>query len=282
MGGSRVRYWELAGPAERTVVLVHGLGGDHHGLARVAAGLDGWRVVVADLPGSGLSQELVGRHDLAGYSTFVETLRRRLDVDQLCLVGHSFGAALVLAYARQYPERVDRLVLLQPVTGTAGSAAGILATRYTQVAGLFPDPVFRRLVGGAAVVRVSNGSILTTPDRSIRRAVNAQDRLNYRRMSVRAFKETAATLRTTTVAEIAPDRPLPTLVVAADRDVVVGQRTASILAARLPGARLVVVPGGHLLPMEDPVATAQLVLDFVAVGRRRPPTSDARPSTVFS
>jgi len=279
LGDTRLHYWELAGPAARTVVLLHGLGGDHHGLQRCAELLQGWRVVVPDLPGSGLSQELPGRHDLAGHADALESLRRHLQVEQVSLVGHSFGAALALAYARRHPGRVGRLVLLQPVTGTSGTPAGTLATRYTQLAGLLPDALFRRVLGAALVVRLSNGSIMTTRDRAVRRAVDDQDRLNYRRMSVRAFKETAAALRTAAVVDLVPSRPVPTLVVAGDRDVVVPRRTAAALAARLPGARLLVVPGGHLLPMEDPAATGRIVLDFLDDAGAGDVGSRHRPAT---
>lgn len=263
LGDTRLHYWELAGPATRTVVLVHGLGGDHHGLQGCAEVLQRWRVVVPDLPGSGLSPELPGRHDLAGQADVLESLRRHLQVEQVSLVGHSFGAAIALAYARRHPGRVGRLVLLQPVTGTSGTPAGTLATRYTQLAGLLPDALFRRALGAALVVRLSNGSIMTTRDRAVRRAVDDQDRLNYRRMSVRAFKETAAALRTAALVDLVPSRPVPTLVVAGDRDVVVPRRTAAALAARIPGARLLVVPGGHLLPLEDPTTTGRTVLGFL-------------------
>jgi len=279
LGDTRLHYWELAGPAARTVVLLHGLGGDHHGLQRCAEVLQGWRVVVPDLPGSGLSPELPGRHDLAGHADALESLRRHLQVEQVSLVGHSFGAAIALAYARRHPGRVGRLVLLQPVTGTSGTPAGTLATRYTQLAGLLPDALFRRVLGAAPVVRLSNGSIMTTRDRAVRRAVDDQDRLNYRRMSVRAFKETAAALRTAAVVDLVPSRPVPTLVVAGDRDVVVPRRTAAALAARLPGARLLVVPGGHLLPMEDPAATGRIVLDFLSDAGAGDVGSRHRPAT---
>jgi pimeloyl-ACP methyl ester carboxylesterase len=44
----------------------------------------------------------------------VEALRAHLGLDRLDLVGHSAGATLALLYATRYPDRVDRLVLLNP------------------------------------------------------------------------------------------------------------------------------------------------------------------------
>lgn len=44
----------------------------------------------------------------------IERIRRILGQDKLVLVGHSFGAFLASLYAAEFPEHVDRLVLIAP------------------------------------------------------------------------------------------------------------------------------------------------------------------------
>lgn len=44
----------------------------------------------------------------------IERIRRILGEERLLLVGHSFGGLLAALYAAEFPERVDRLVLLAP------------------------------------------------------------------------------------------------------------------------------------------------------------------------
>jgi len=56
---------------------------------------------------------------------------------------------------------------------------------------------------------------------------------------------------------------VPTLVVAADDDVVTVEHVAAIRRS-IPGAQLAIVPGAtHGLPMERPDVLVQLILDFL-------------------
>lgn len=50
----------------------------------------------------------------------VEALRLHLGLDTLALLGHSAGANVVYRYAEQYPDRVERLVLITPSTRAVG------------------------------------------------------------------------------------------------------------------------------------------------------------------
>ena len=56
-----------------------------------------------------------------------------------------------------------------------------------------------------------------------------------------------------------------TLVVVGENDIDDFRLIAEILAATIPGARQVVLPGcGHMVPMEDPDAFNSLLLDFLS------------------
>lgn len=44
----------------------------------------------------------------------IERIRRILDAERLLLIGHSFGGFLATLYAAEFPERVERLVLVAP------------------------------------------------------------------------------------------------------------------------------------------------------------------------
>ena len=58
---------------------------------------------------------------------------------------------------------------------------------------------------------------------------------------------------------------LPTLVVVGEEDELTPPDIARALAAAIPGARLVTVPGGgHLPPVERPVETTRALLEFLA------------------
>jgi pimeloyl-ACP methyl ester carboxylesterase len=61
----------------------------------------------------------------------------------------------------------------------------------------------------------------------------------------------------------------PTLVVTSDNDHLIPRELSELIAARVSGAKLVVMPGaGHIPFMEQPEQVARIVLDFVAGLRR--------------
>jgi proline iminopeptidase len=97
------------------VVLVHGGPGIGHTYLR--QGMDelaeaGFELIYYDQRGSGGTP--LGDPDrvtFAGGIEDLDRLRRELGLEQLNLVGHSFGAVLALLYAAEHPERVRSLLL---------------------------------------------------------------------------------------------------------------------------------------------------------------------------
>jgi len=95
------------------VILVHGFSGSMWQFEYQQAPLaTAMRVITPDLLGSGLSD----KPELAYTpSQQVELFRGFMDalgIQRASLVGHSMGAGLVIGMALTYPERVDRLVLI--------------------------------------------------------------------------------------------------------------------------------------------------------------------------
>jgi pimeloyl-ACP methyl ester carboxylesterase len=72
--------------------------------------------VAPDLPGFGRSGK-AGNLDytLPGYVDFVGGFLDALQVDQVALVGHGWGAAIALMYAQRSPERVSRLAIVDAI-----------------------------------------------------------------------------------------------------------------------------------------------------------------------
>jgi pimeloyl-ACP methyl ester carboxylesterase len=108
----RLRVQELG--SGEPVLFVNGTGGPGAYFAPLLAELHGFRCLVLDRPGWGLSAPV----DFSGrpYRTVVaELLRETLDalgIDRACFVGGSIGSLWALRLAQAHPSRVDRLVLL--------------------------------------------------------------------------------------------------------------------------------------------------------------------------
>ncbi len=102
------------GPA---VVFVHGLAGSTR---QWRAQLNHVRVrrraVALDLRGHGRSD--VGEaadHSLPAYADDLAAVVDALHLDPFCLVGHSMGGGVAIAYAARHPQQVERLLLVDPV-----------------------------------------------------------------------------------------------------------------------------------------------------------------------
>src|SRR6266699_3785415 len=117
---NNVRLWyRVAGRAAAgipPVVFLHGGPGQgsYHFAALAGPYLErSLRLVYFDQRGSGRSERPWTRdYDMSTLVEDIEGLRRELGVDQLALIGHSFGGTLALEYAAKYPERVSALVFV--------------------------------------------------------------------------------------------------------------------------------------------------------------------------
>lgn len=270
--GSRTRFWDF-GPADArdVLVLVHGYRGDHHGLEPVIARLDGIRVISPDLPGFGDSTPLTeAPHSIAGYGRWLAAFLDALELEAVPVVlGHSFGSMVAShAIAGGLPARA--LVLVNPITTDPKRAAGRGITALTRffyaVSRALPGPLARAWLGNWLIVRFMSMSLVTTPDRTLRRWIHEEHHRYFNGFSdARTAAEAFRASVSTDVRAAAPRVEVPTVLIAGERDRIAplaGQREAVEL---FPDARLVVVPGtGHLAHYETPAQVAEAIRGFIA------------------
>src|SRR5215470_11302818 len=109
----RVRYVESGrGPA---VVMIHGNAGNiedfEFGLIQELS--SNYRVIAFDRPGHGKSDR-PNTANVEYQARLLHQVLASLRVDQPVLVGHSWGAALALSYALQYPKELSGMILVAP------------------------------------------------------------------------------------------------------------------------------------------------------------------------
>jgi pimeloyl-ACP methyl ester carboxylesterase len=114
--GLDLSYVEWGDPAAQLVILVHGSRDHARSWDWTASVLmaEGWRVVAPDLRGHGDSQwspdsAYVTSYQVNDLADLIDTI----GVPRFALVGHSFGGTVCARYAAMFPERVERLVLME-------------------------------------------------------------------------------------------------------------------------------------------------------------------------
>src|SRR5438093_738725 len=104
------------GPA---VVLLHGFGDTGDMWAPLAAELArDHAVVVPDLRGMGLSSHPADGYDKRTQAADVRAVLAHLGIDRAAIVGHDIGTMVAYAYAARYPDKTEKLVVMDaPIPG---------------------------------------------------------------------------------------------------------------------------------------------------------------------
>jgi pimeloyl-ACP methyl ester carboxylesterase len=109
--GHRVAYREAgSGPA---VLLIHGITSSSKTWSRVMPSLARrFTVIAPDLAGHGGSDKPKGDYSLGAHASGLRDLLLTLGHDRATVVGHSLGGGIAMQFSYQFPERCDRLVLV--------------------------------------------------------------------------------------------------------------------------------------------------------------------------
>jgi len=251
-GGLRVAYRSRG--EGRPVLLLHGGMLDGREWRRQLASLsDGWRVVAWDAPSCGRSEDPPPDWGLDDFARSAIALAGALGLDRPHVVGLSFGAGLALAVHGVDPGFARSLSLLSGYAGWPGS--------------LPPDEVARRLAFCLAAAtdprepERADGLEFTSPDP----APEVLDALHEMSREARpaAYAVMGRAFAAADLRPLLPTIDIPVLVMHGAQDRRCPLPVGQALAAAIPTAELVVVPGaGHMLDLEAPDEVDRLLRRF--------------------
>ena len=267
--GSQVRYWTCGPAAARSIVMVHGFRGNHIALLRIAEGLDGFRVIVPDLPGFGESTPMTDLpHDVNGYVAFVKAFIAELQLDRPVLLGESFGSVVASRVAVSEPDLVSELILVNPIAVSPRAInrplCRLMEGYYWLVANL-PEPLAGRVLASKTVNRLESLVLLTARDRPTRGEVYRRRLYNLgfpqdRRVIAESFPDSIEL----TAADEAKHIPHRTLLVAGEKDALSPATYQHRLHDRIGRSTLVLIPRtGHFMPLETPSDVAGAIVEFL-------------------
>ena len=111
LSGRKVHFWK--GGEGQGILLIHSAWGDAEmSWSSVWGGLsDAFTVIAPDLPGFGQSAPMA-RPTLSAMARSLRELIEALNLDRIIVAGNSFGAAVALQFACDFPEMTVQLVLV--------------------------------------------------------------------------------------------------------------------------------------------------------------------------
>ena len=266
--GHRVRFHSSGdGPL---LVLLHGIASTADTWAPVATGLAASHTVLApDLLGHGSSAKPRGDYSLGAYASGVRDLITALGYERATVVGHSLGGGIAMQFAYQFPERVERLVLIS--SGGLGREVHPILRAST-----LPGSEIVLALLGRRWLRTTGGAVGATLGRLGLRAGEDLAGVAAGIASLGDADARGAFVHTARAAidpggqrVSATDRlylaaHLPTLIVWGERDPIIPAAHGEAAHAAIPGSRLEIFAGaGHFPHREQPVRFVSLVEDFM-------------------
>jgi 3-oxoadipate enol-lactonase len=239
------------------MVLVHGMGLNRHMWDwQMAALTRRFRVIRYDLLGHGDSDKPHRRYEMDDLSNQLLRLIDALGLDTCALAGFSLGGMIVRAFAVAHPDRVSALAILNSPHDRSEAERTAMQHRLK----LARDDGPASTIDAAIARWFTEDFARRQPEvpELVRRWMAANDPVVYPEI-YRVLAEGDADM-VDSIAEIR----CPTLVLACDEDHGNSPDMAERMAARIPDARAVVVPGlKHMGLAEDPAAISTVLVPFL-------------------
>lgn len=106
------RAYRIAGSGP-AILLIHGIGDNSTTWSTVQAKLaQRFTVIAPDLLGHGKSDKPRADYSVAAYANGLRDLLSVLDIEKVTVIGHSLGGGVAMQFAYQFPQLLDRLILV--------------------------------------------------------------------------------------------------------------------------------------------------------------------------
>lgn len=132
-------YYETFGKADQTIVFVHGWGGTHKSLRKLALKASRkWRTVLFDLPGFGKSDNPNPDWGVGEYSACIVEFLKQLAIEKPVYFGHSFGGSCGIFITANNLMPVSHLILCASSFKRTGKTSKVASAVNTISKNYFP------------------------------------------------------------------------------------------------------------------------------------------------
>jgi len=253
--GQKIHYLEAgSGP---TVILLHGLGGSSQAWQfNTTALAEKFHVFVPDQIGFGKSDKPLVNYRIRTYVDFLDQFCKQLKIERASLVGNSMGGWIAAAFTAAFPDRVDKLVLVD--------AAGYAPPKDLDTRTFYGlNPTTREGMKTLAAKVFYNKLFLTDAaiDQAIAARLAAGDGYTIKSITESIIRgedfldDTVKTIKQ------------PTLIVWGRQDGLVSLSEGERFNKDIAGSKLIVIDEcGHVPPVEKPAEFNAAVIKFLGAG----------------
>jgi pimeloyl-ACP methyl ester carboxylesterase len=276
--GHRIAYRQAgSGPA---LVLIHGITSSSATWQRVIPYLARrFTVIAPDLIGHGDSDKPRGDYSLGAHASGIRDLMLVLGHERASIVGHSLGGGIAMQFAYQFPERCERLALVD--TGGLGRDVNVLLRAATLPGAEFVLPLLaatRLLDAGRLAGRLLGalGLRARTDIEEIARGHATLSDAGARAAFVHTLRAVVEPggQRVNASNRLYLSAHIPFLLVWGEHDSVIPIEHGRATHERVPGSRLeVFTSSGHFPQLDEPHRFIDVLVDFVE--STEPATLDA-------
>jgi pimeloyl-ACP methyl ester carboxylesterase len=267
--GDRVAY-RAAGKGP-VVLLVHGMAGSSVTWRHVMQALSQRLTVVApDLLGHGQSDKPRGEYSLGAHTDTLRDLLDTLGHRRATFVGHSLGGGIAMQLAYQFPERCERLVLVN--SGGLGREVSLILRLLTSPGAEYVLPLVctprLRDAGSLVATWLARAGVRAAPAsqemwRSYASLADAATRQAFFR-GLRDVLDLSGQA-VSALARLYRAARLPTLILWGAQDTFIPVSHAVAAHQAIPGSRLEIFDGvGHYPHCEAPERFVEVLVDFIA------------------
>jgi pimeloyl-ACP methyl ester carboxylesterase len=221
-----------------------------------------FRVITFDNRGVGKTDKPAGVYTARMLAADTSSLLDSLGIEKASILGHSMGGYIAQAMVLDFPEKVDKLILCSTNFGGPRHVP-ITAEAWAVLSDTISEPL----------TRFKNGlTVSTAPGWAQSHPEFVQEWVDWRianPLDLAGYQSQMAIGLGLLAEEAAfenrlPDVKAPTLILFGEDDKVVPPANADLLAAKIPNARVRILPdAGHFFPIEVPETASQAVIDFI-------------------
>ncbi len=252
VGGIKTTYKILHPNKSRTVVILHGLRGDHQALLTLGRTLADFKVIIPDLPGHGSSAQLEV-HNIESYADWLNGFLRALNLKGVIIIGHSYGANIAMAaIPSDGGRRIGKAIhfVMYPRYHNSGINKGVKLLY--SIGKKIPRKHSDRVLHSRVISLLTIRTMVHTKDKRLARWIVDDGHRAAQNVSSKVIEDIFEEMSGVDMRKYLNDS-VPQLFIVTSEDKFSHNQEIKLISDSLKNSELVELDNlGHLAPLEDP------------------------------